>query len=104
MHWVDEDGDSTRLLVQLWDANISALVSHRLLEVNDVAVTWFSPNGRFLAVGRKSENIIELWNLKDRKDPQRFTYPHRKLSLLCFSPTSDTLMVVFRQKPCHIYL
>ena len=60
MYQVDEDEDSTHLLVQLWDASIGALVSHRLLEVNDVAVTQFSPNGCFLAVERKSKNVIEL--------------------------------------------
>ena len=111
-HWVDEDGNlensnnkgSTRLLVQLWDASNGALISNRLLEVNDVAVTRFSPDGRFLAVGRKSEDVIELWNLEDCKDPRRFSYPHGKLSSLHFSPTSDILMAVFRETPCHIYL
>jgi len=104
MYWIDEDGDSTCLLVQLWDTSIGVLISHRLLEVNDVAITQFSPDGRFLAIGRKSKNVIKLWNLEDGKDPQRFTYPHGKLLLLHFSPTSNTLMAVFRQKPCHIYL
>jgi len=106
-HWVDEDGNSshpTRMLVKFWDACNGAPISDRLFEVNDVAVTLFSPDGQFLAVGRKSEDVIELWNLEDGKDPQQFPYPHGKLSLLRFSPTSDILMAAFREKPCHIYL
>jgi len=126
-HWVDEDGNysrriasdasedeggsdnsedegSTRLLVKFWDASNGALISDRLFEVNDVAVTQFSPDGRFLAVGRKSEDVIELWNLEDGKDPQRFPYPPGKLSSLRFSPTSDTLMAIFREEHRHIYL
>ena len=118
IHWVDEDGnfiqriasdnseheDSTRLQVQFWDASNGTLLSDRLLEMNDVAVTNSSLDGRFLAVGRKSEDVIELWNLEDGKDPQRFAYPPGKLSSLDFSPTSDTLMAVFREEPRHIYL
>jgi len=108
-HWLEEDGgsddeDPTRLLVKFWDSSNGALIPNRLLEVNDAAVTQFSPDGRFLAVGRKSKDVIELWNLEDGRDPRRFPYPHGKLSLLDFSPTSDTLMAVFREKPCHIYL
>jgi len=83
--WVDEgasDGSevkrSTRLLVKLWDASNGALISNSLLEVNDVAVTQFSPDGRFLAVGKKYEDVIELWSLEDCKDPRRFTYPRGK--------------------------
>jgi len=111
-HWVDEDRgsedsddkDPTRILVKFWDARNGALIFNRLFEVNDVACTQFSPNGHFLAVGRRSEDVIELWNLEDGKDPQRFTYPHGKLSLLRFSPTSDTLMAAFSEKPSHVYL
>jgi len=103
-----EDEGSTRLLVKFWDASNGALISDRLLEVNDVTVTQFSPDGRFLAIGRKSEDVIELWNLEDGKDPRRFPYPPGKLSLLRFSPTSDTLMVNFeeehRYEHRHIYL
>jgi len=91
-------------LVQLWDASNGALISDRLLEVNDVAVTRFSPDGCFLAIGRKSEDIIELWNLEDGKDPRWFPYPPGKLSSLYFSPTSDTLMADFREEHRHIYL
>ena len=111
-HWVDEDGnlhsskfeDSTRLLVKFWDSSNGAPIPNRLLEVNDVAVTQFSPDGRFLAIGRRSEDVIELWNLEDGKDPQRFTYPPGKLSSLYFSPTSNTLMADSREKPRYIYL
>jgi len=102
------DGDwvgsqANRILVQLWDGDHGTLISDRLLEVNDVVHTQFSPDGHFLAVGRRSEAVIELWNLEDGKDPQQFAYPHGKLLLLCFSPTSDTLMTAFEEKPCHIY-
>jgi len=58
----------------------------------------------FLAVVRRSEEVIELWNLEGDKDPQRFSYPHGKSLSLYFSPTSDTLMAAFREKPCHVYL
>jgi len=98
-HWVDG-----HILVKFWDSSNGALIPNRLLEVDDVAVTQFSPDGHFLATGRKSEDVIELWNLEDGKDPQRFTYPAGKLSSLHFSPTSDTLMADFREKPRHIYL
>jgi len=107
---VDGDWDGSqdeiafRFLVQLWDGGNGTLISDRLLEVNDVAYTLFSPDGHFLAVVRRSEDVIELWNLEDGKDPQQFAYPHGKLSLLRFSPTSDTLMAAFIEKPCHIYL
>ena len=119
VHWVDEDGNldkkhrhlikderlrPTRLLVQLWDANDGTLISNRLLEVDDVAITLFSPDGRYLAVGRKSEEVIDLWNLEDDKNLRQFPYPHASLSSLHFSPTSDTLMAVSGEKPCHIYL
>ena len=118
-HWVDEDGNldkehrhlikderlrPTRLLVQLWDASDGTLTSNRLFEINDVAITRFSPDGHFMAAGRKYEDVIELWNLGDGKDPQQFAYPPGNLSSLHFSPTSDTLMAVFTEKPFHIYL
>jgi len=92
---VDEDGNSHNskdegsacLLVQLWDASNGALINsiNRLFEVKSVAVTRFSPNGHFLAVGRKSEDVIELWNLEDGKDLRRFAYPHGNFSLHFFS-------------------
>jgi len=103
--WDNSQDQSTfRILVQLWDASNGILISDRLLQVNDVARTQFSPDGHFLAVVRRSEDVIELWNLEDDKDPQRFAYPHGKLTSLYFSPTSDTLMAAFMEKPCHIYL
>jgi len=107
---VDGDWDGSRdeskfrILVQLLDASNGALVSDRLFEVNDVGRIRFSPDGHFLAVGKKSEDVIELWNLEDGKDPRRVPYPHGKLSSLHFSPTSDTLMADFREKHRHIYL
>ena len=99
-----KDQSAFRILVQLWDAGNGIPISNRLLEVNDVARTQFSPDGHFLAVGRRSEDVIELWNLEDGKNPRRFAYPPGKLSFFCFSPTSDTLMAAFIEKPCHIYL
>jgi len=39
-HWVDG-----RILVKFWNSSNGALISDRLLEVNDVAVTQFSPSG-----------------------------------------------------------
>jgi len=107
---VDGDWDGShdesefRILVQLWDAGNGTLISNRLLEVNDVAGTLFSPDGHFLAVVMRSEDVIELWNLESDKDPQRFPYPHGQSLSLYFSPTSDTLMAAFREKPCHVYL
>jgi len=99
-----QDESAFRILVQLWDGGNGTLISDRLLEVNDVAGTRFSPDGHFLAIGRRSEDVIELWNLEDSKDPRRFVYPHGELSFLRFSPTSDTLMAAFEEKPCDIYL
>jgi len=114
-HWIDEDGNSiswgnleyegvwpTRIVVKLWDARNGTLIFDRLFEVNDVAHTRFSPDGRFLAVGRKSESVIELWNLEDGKDPRRFSYPPGDLLSFVFSPTSDSFMVVSGKK--NIYL
>jgi len=65
-----QDESEFRILVQLWDGGNGTLISNRLLEVNDVARTRFSPDGHFLAIGRRSEDVIELWNLEDGKDPQ----------------------------------
>jgi len=107
MHWIDEDGSSiqtialtdlenqdrrsTRILrVKLWD--IGNDISDRLFEVTGVAVTQFSPNGQYLAVGRRSENVVELWNLEDGKSTHRFPCPLDDISSLHFSLTSDCLM------------
>jgi len=106
-HWVDEGGNSrytTRILVKICDTSNGASISNRSFEVDDVAITQFSPDGRFLAVGRKSKGIIELRSLEDGTDSRQFLYSTGKLSSLHFSPTSDTLMAVFREKPCHICL
>jgi len=59
------------------------------------AVVQFSPNGQYLAVGRQSENVIELWNLEDGKITHRFPHSPGDLKSLHFSPTSDCLMAVF---------
>jgi len=109
-HWIDEDGSSiawegegvrsTRIVVKLWDGSNGAL---RLFKVNDVARTKFSPDGRFLAVARKSESVIELWSVEDGKDPQRFSYPPGDLPSLVFSPTSDSLMAVSRGNAIYIW-
>jgi len=118
MHWIDKDGNitltntggesedeggyPTRIVIKLWDAGSGALISNRLFEVDDVVPTpfsyvtrtHFSPDGRLLAVRRKSESVVELWNLEDGKEPQRFSHPPGNLSLFIFSPTSDSLMSV----------
>ena len=109
---VNEDGNSddsddkgaNRIVVQFWDASNGAPISDGLLEVNDAGIVQISPDGHFLAIEKMSEDVIELWNLEDSKDFQRFTYPHRTLSFVRFSPTSDTLMVGSREKPRQIYL
>ena len=72
--WIGEDGSFippdisedhlTRILVKLWD--IGNGTSDRLFEVTGV-VARFSPNGQYLAVGRRSETFVELWNLEHGK-------------------------------------
>ena len=85
---------ATRILVQFWDAGNGELISSRLLEVNDVLDAQFSPDGYFLALLKRSENVIELWNLEDSKNLKRFRYPRGDSPFLHCSPTSDTLMVI----------
>ena len=105
-HWIDENkgGDRTGIVVKLWDASNGALISNRLFEVNDVACTRFSDDGRFLAVERKTENVIELWNLKDGKDPRRFLYPPGNFVLsLHFSLTSDSLMAIHNRSNISLW-
>jgi len=110
--WFNEDGDSdnfedkdpTQIMVQFWDASNGALIPNRLLEANDVGLAELSPDGHFLAIEKKSEDVIELWNLEDSKDVRQFTYPHGDMSFLRFSPTSNTLMVGSQEKPCQIHL
>jgi len=60
-----------------------------------IAIARFSPDGQYLAVGRRSENVVELWNLEDGKSTHRFPYPLDDISSLQFSPTSDCLMAGF---------
>ena len=103
--WIGEDGSFippdisedhlTRILVKLWD--IGNGTSDRLFEVTGVVVARFSPNGQYLAVGRRPETFVELWNLEHGKSTHRFTYPLGKISSLYFSPTSDRLMAAFEQ-------
>jgi len=88
-----EDKDTNRILVQFWDAGNGKLISSRTLEVNDVFDARFSPDGYFLVIQKKSENVIELWNLEDNKDFQQFTYSYGGFEFLCFFLTSDTLIV-----------
>jgi len=94
------DKGVNQILVQFWDANNGALISNRLLEVNNVRHVQFSPDGHFLVIEKGSWNVIELWNLEDDNDICRFMYLHAHLSFICFSPTSDTLMVGSGRKPC----
>ena len=100
---IDEDGSSTqkhstRIQVKLWDAGNGTPKSSALFEVMDASLTRFSPDGRFLAVGRMSEDVVELWNLEDGKNIQRFPHPPGgDLSSLQFSPTGDTLIAAFRE-------
>ena len=107
--WIDEDGSLIRtipskvcILVKLWD--IENGMSDRLFEVTGVAVAKFmgiaiarfSPNGQYLAVGRRSENVVELRNLEDGESTHRFPYPLDDISLH-FSPTSDCLMAASKE-------
>jgi len=109
---VNEDGNSdgskyqpeNRILVQLWDASNGSLIPNSLLEVNDVRVAQFSPDGRFLAIVKRSGGVIELWNLEGSKHFRRFTHPHGNMTFLRFSPTSDTLMVGSKGKPHQVYI
>ena len=120
VHWIDEDGNffhgnafsdfederrrSTGILVMLWDASNGAPIPNRLFEVNDIADTRFSPDGHFLAVGRMSESVIELWNLEDGKDRRRFLHPPGNFLLsLHFSPTSDSLMATSWEKDIYLW-
>jgi len=82
----------TDVCVQLWDAGNGVLMSNELFKVTDARIAQLSPDGRFLAIGKRSGNVIELWNVEDGMDVQRFSYPPGDLSSLCFSPTSDSLM------------
>ena len=115
--WIGEDGSlilglsskskhTSRILVKLWD--IGNDISDSLFEVTGVAfarlggfaIARFSPNGQYLVVGRRSENVVELWNLEDGKNTHRFPCPHDYIISLHFSPTSDCLMAAFKGHEC----
>ena len=59
------------------------------------SVTQFSPDGQFLAIQKRSEGVIEIWNVEDGKNTRRFLHPPGYLHSLHFSLTSDILMAVF---------
>jgi len=84
-------------VVKLWDASSGSLISNRFVVNDAVLPTQFSPDGRFLAVARESESVIELWGVEDGRDPRRYSYPPGNLPWsLDFSSTSDSLMAVSR--------
>ena len=99
-HW---DRDRTGVRVKLRDAGNGVLISNELFKVTGVGTTRLSPNGRFLAIRRRSENPVELWNVEDGKDVQRFPCPSGTPLSLRFSPTSDSLVATFNP-PDHICL
>jgi len=99
-----KDQGANRILIEFWDASNGALISNKLLEVNKVGRVKFSPDGHFLAIVKKSKNVIKLWSLEDSKYFRRFTYFRGKLSFLRFSPTSDTLMAAFEGEPRRVRL
>ena len=99
----DEGGDQTGIVVKLWDASNGTLICNRLFKVNDVARTQFSPDGHFLAIERRSDSVIELWNLKDDKDCRQFSYPPGNLLSFVFSPTSDFLMGVSHSRAIYLW-
>jgi len=112
MHWIDKDEILIRtvpsqdqrltcVVVRLWDIGNGTF--HNLFEVTGVAIAHFSPSGQYLAVGRQSEDVVELWNLEDGKITHRFSHPLGNISSLHFSPTSDCLMAAFRASD-HKYL
>ena len=106
MHWIDEDGSligtiapgvqrPTRILVKLWD--IGNHEFDGLFDITGVAVAQFSPNGKYLAVERQSESVVELWNLEDGKITHRFSHPPGNLSSFHFSPTNDYVTAEFEE-------
>jgi len=99
---INEDGSSiqtrlTRIRVKLWDVENGTPKSITLFEVMSGGVTQFSPDGQFLAIRRRSEEVIQLWNVEDGKNTRRFPHPPGYLYSLHFSPTSDILMAVFEE-------
>ena len=106
MDWIDEDGSSistitsedrhpTRVLVKLWD--IGNGIVNRLFEMTDIAIAQFSPNGKYLAVERQSESVVELRNLEDGTLIHQFPHPPGNFSSLHFLPTNDCIMAAFRK-------
>ena len=109
IHWIDEDGSSirkiasgdqhsTRILVKLWDIGNDEYDG--LFDITGVAAAQFSLNGKYLAVGRQSESVVELWNLEDGKITHQFSHPLGKLSSLNFSPTNDYLLAASYDRKC----
>jgi len=101
IHWIDEviaseDQHPTRILVKLWDIGNDKF--DELFDITGVAVAQFSPYGKYLAVGRQSESVVELWNLEDGKITHRFSHPPGNLSSLYFSPTNDCLTAEFEEE------
>jgi len=62
------DRDPSGILVQFWDTSNGELMSSRLLEVNDAFDAQFSSDGHFLAIQKRSQDVLGLWNLEDSKD------------------------------------
>ena len=86
------DRDPSGILVQFWDAGNGELMSSRLLEVNDAFDAQFSPDRYFLAIQKRSQDVLGLWNLEDSKDFRRFTHPRGYL-LFCFSSNGHFLVI-----------
>ena len=106
IHWIDEDRHSirtiasedqhpTRILVKLWDIGNDKF--DRLFDMTSVSVAQFSPNGKYMAAGRQSESVVELWSLEDRTITHQFSHPPGYLSSLHFSPTNDYLTAAFEE-------
>jgi len=81
----------------LWGVENGTPKFSTLFEAMGAGLIQFSPDGRFLAVGRKFEGAIELWNVEDGENTRQFPHPPGDLSSLCFSPTSDILMAAFEE-------
>jgi len=100
MDWIDENGSlvqaiapedqrPTCILVKLWD--IGNGIFDRLFEIDGISVAQFSPDGKYLAVERQSESVVELWNLEDGKITHQFSHPPGNILSLHLSPTNDYL-------------
>ena len=69
-----------QVLIHLWDAEKGVLMSIEFFKETDATCNQFVPNEHFLAVGKRSEEIIELWNIEVGKKTLTFAYPYNKLS------------------------